>query len=145
MANFNAEEYRRASHEKFNAASHAAQGGHYVVAHYLAGVAVECMLRAFRFQIDRNWDAGHDLTKLLKGSGVLGKVSGSRGGRLQEAFNSLAIRWSVSHRYAPTDRLEKYLFRAKLEIGPKETRLRRDTQTMLQCAQIIIEECENVY
>ena len=38
---------------------------------YTAGLAVECLLRAFRWKKDKSFEGRHDLEDLLKASGLL--------------------------------------------------------------------------
>lgn len=129
MAAYNKHEYRRAGHEKFRAASAAHVAGHYAVSHYLAGVAVECMLRAFRFAIDPSWDKRHDLLALMKRSGVLGRLPAADQPSVRDAIGEIARRWAIHHRYAPEDRLAASLQR----ILPIQGRsfLLRNSETMI--------------
>src|SRR5262245_11595824 len=46
-------------------------GASYALAIYVGGVAVECMLRAFKGRRDRVFDERHDLLNLLRSSGML--------------------------------------------------------------------------
>lgn len=140
MASFNKNEYRRASHQKFNAASDADRYGHFAVAHYLAGVSVECMLRAYRWSIDPSWDEKHDLVQLMKKSGVLVRIPARRIDLVSISLNEIARRWSVSHRYAPSDRLEAHL---RIVLGRSDRRILRDnSQDMIGFAQAILQECD---
>ena len=140
MATYNKFEYRRASHEKFNAAVCAESGGHYAVSHYLAGVSVECMLRAYRWAIDPSSDVKHDLRKLMKNSGVLEKLPAKHQSIVRDALIEIARRWTISHRYAPADRLETYL---KVILARSGKRLLRDNSNeMIGFAQLVLTECD---
>ncbi len=141
MASYNKHEYRRASHEKFGAASDAFLSGHYAVSHYLAGVSVECMLRAFRWAIDPRFDAKHDLKELTKKSGVLIRLPAAKQAGVRDALNAMAVRWSVSHRYAPEDRLETYL-KLILPNEGKSKILKTNANDMLEWNQLILTECD---
>lgn len=145
MGAYNSGEYRRASHEKFNAAQDAHALGHYVVSHYLCGVAVECMLRAFRWRIDPSWDSKHNLRELSKKCGVYQRLQKKDPQAFARALNEVVRRWRVSHRYSPSDRLLEDLTRLKIETGKNDRILRNNSNVMLECTQIILKECEDVY
>jgi hypothetical protein len=140
VAKYNKHEYRRASHQKFNAAANAHRAGHYTVSHYLSGVAVECMLRAYRWHIDPSWDAGHDLISLMKKSNVLSYLRAGEQARVRDNLNEMARRWSVSHRYAPDDRLEAYLGLKLKRTGSLV--LLENSAEMNAMAQEILTECD---
>jgi len=137
---YNKYEYRRASHEKFHAAVDAHQNGHYAVSHYLAGVAIECMLRAYRWAIDPSWHERHDLRELMRASGVLQRLSPVKQGVVRDCLNEVALRWSVSHRYVPQDRLKAYLVRILLLQSSRV--LQDNSEYMLALADRIIVECD---
>lgn len=70
---FTAEHYYRASHERMSQAHHLYRegDGFYALAMYTAGVAVECLLRAYLLKRNRQFESRHDLLLLFKESGVL--------------------------------------------------------------------------
>src|SRR5437764_8634443 len=70
---FTADHYFRASVERMRQAQHLyRQGkGHYALAMYVAGLAVECVLRAYMVKRKREFESRHDLLLLLKESGIL--------------------------------------------------------------------------
>jgi HEPN domain-containing protein len=69
---FRAEEYFRAGTERMRQARliHSA-GESYALAMYCAGLAVECILRAFRWEKDQSFEGRHDLDNLLRTSRLL--------------------------------------------------------------------------
>lgn len=140
MSKYNKFEYRRASHEKFKAANSAFDAGHYAVAHYLSVVAVECMLRAYRWAKDPSFDGKHDIKELMKQSGVIGFLDEDSRDRVSDALNEVARRWTVSHRYAPADRLEDYLMKA---VGMRGNRiLIENAEIIMSHTQMILAECD---
>ena len=68
--NLTADDYRWASLERIRAAEQLHGDAMYSSAIYFAGVAVECILRAYRVRIDPAFDSRHDLADLLKASGL---------------------------------------------------------------------------
>lgn len=70
---FDDQAYYRASVERMRQArSIHVSGESYSLAMYCGGLAVECMLRAFRWSKDRSFEGRHDLEDLLKASDLLG-------------------------------------------------------------------------
>ncbi|GDX41205.1 hypothetical protein LBMAG21_14970 [Armatimonadota bacterium] len=56
--NWNAEAYFKASQEHLNEAwslFYSDTGNHNLYAHYWAGIAIECMLRAYQLQDSKEW------------------------------------------------------------------------------------------
>ena len=68
--NLTADDYRWAALDRIRAAEVLHAAGKYGSAIYLAGVAVESMLRAYRVRVDPEFDARHDLRQLLTASGL---------------------------------------------------------------------------
>lgn len=69
---FRADEYFRAGAERMRQARMIHQaGGSYALAMYCAGLAVECILRAFRWTKDASFEGRHDLGDLLASSKLL--------------------------------------------------------------------------
>src|SRR5262245_62663869 len=70
---FTAEHYFLASVERMSQAQHLyRQGeGYYALAMYAAGLAVECLLRAYIVKRKREFESRHDLLLLFKESGIL--------------------------------------------------------------------------
>lgn len=69
---FRGEEYYRAGIERMRQARilhHA--GASYALAMYCGGLAVECILRAFRWDKDTSFEGRHDLEDLLRSSKLL--------------------------------------------------------------------------
>ncbi len=123
MRPFKPEHYYRAALERMRQAQFLyRQGDSYALAMYVAGVAAEAMLRAFKGLGDKSFDEKHDLQKLLKGSRLLNitaeelsKTDLSSGDihryqrEIQEAINGIDLLWSNDYRYASEDRLRSYL------------------------------------
>jgi hypothetical protein len=104
----NAEEYRLAAHERYRAAVNAGLAGDNVAAHYLAGVAVECMLRAYRCRLSRRFSSRHQLYDLATESRFLDLIP-RRKLELRGVFDEINLRWRNDHRYYPAKKLRNYL------------------------------------
>src|SRR5262245_23049053 len=69
---FTGEEYYRAAIERVRQAREIHDSGQsYALAMYCGGLAVECIVRAFRWQKDPSFEGRHDLDDLFKASGLL--------------------------------------------------------------------------
>src|SRR5438876_8046796 len=104
---FRAEQYYRASLERMTQARRIYQdGAAFSLAIYCGGLAVESLLRAFRWTEDTSFEGRHDLSDLLKASRLLWiddeymrrknaseeAIHGS-GVRLRAAMNEVVILW----------------------------------------------------
>lgn len=105
----NAEDYRLAAGERYNAAVNALKVGDYATAHYLAGVAVECMLRAYLRRKTPVFESKHELGDLARKSGFLSLVPQSKLGPTG-VFNEMNLRWRSNHRYYTDKKLRKHLY-----------------------------------
>lgn len=84
------------------------------MAHYVAGLAVECILRAYRYRIDPAFTARHDLRALYAESRFGERLAPEDAQRILAALAEVITRWSNSHRYRSEAALREYLRRAGL-------------------------------
>ena len=94
------ESYRDAAADRLNESHVAYTNGHYVLAVYLAGVAVECVFRASAQKAGVGFDSKHDLPKWLKAS-QFAEVANERQARaVASHVVELWRRWKNKYRYA---------------------------------------------
>ena len=67
---FRPEHYLEAAYERIDAARKLRNERHYPEAIYFAGIAVECLLLAYRIRENPEFESRHDLRKLLKETGM---------------------------------------------------------------------------
>lgn len=140
--------YYEAARERMTQAEAALKRREYGIAMWFAGVAVESMLRAYRTRINPAFDSRHDLSELLKQSGILAAIeSDSRAnGRAeigvtndQQVFraeiNSVNRRWHNNYRYASTGRLKAHLKAAGLSQGIKGDFLKENARELVEVAR----------
>src|ERR1035438_940747 len=96
-----AETYREAAGEMASLARDLHSREQYAVAHYLAGLAVECVLRAYRVRRDPQFDSRHDIIELVKEAKFYDFVPDESQAKVTEAVHTVARRWSNDHRYRP--------------------------------------------
>lgn len=146
----NAEEYRGAAYERYEAAVSAFSGKQYSMAHYLAGIAVECMLRAYQNRRDKQFSSKHNLYNLARESRFLDLLPPERAD-LRGIFEEMSLRWHNDHRYYPERKLRSYLhdtgfsMLAHYRVGAGERStirgdlLKQNASRMIDLASLIVE------
>lgn len=123
----------------------------YALPMYCSGLAVECLLRAFRWKADKSFEGRHDLNDLLKASGIL-RVNDEymrRKGKDEEeilrasrefraAVNEIVILWHNNLRFASEMRLKAHLTELNRVQGIKGDPLRKNALDLIDAAQLII-------
>ena len=98
------------------------EGASFALAIYVGGVAVECLLRAFKGRRDPVFDERHDLLRLLAASGMLhvdrnklrekqwtdAKIDDHLK-TLRVAVNEIVKLWANDYRFASEERLRSHL------------------------------------
>lgn len=106
---FDAQDYREAAGERFVKATNAQGRGDYLAAHLAAGLAVECMFRAYLVRVAPDFDARHDLSALS--DAYLRRMPAKRIGHLRASINDMAILWRNNHRYCSGAKLRSHFNR----------------------------------
>lgn len=133
--------YVEAAGECVTAAGHLHAEGDFVQAHYLAGVAVECLLRAYRARRDPHFESRHDLRRLLKEARFYDFVSSERAPDVAAAMEVLLLRWSNDHRYRSQSELHAWLRRQMTHVSSDVARvLERSSKDAVNAAHMIVTE-----
>jgi hypothetical protein len=98
------------------------EGASFALAIYVGGVAVECLLRAFKGRRDPTFDEKHDLLRLFAASGMLHvdhdklKAKGWSEARIEDHWRTLQLAgnevfrlWANNYRFASEVRLRSHL------------------------------------
>ncbi|MBM3957739.1 MAG: HEPN domain-containing protein [Gemmatimonadetes bacterium] len=101
--------YRRAAEERAAEAVGLHGEGRYALAHYVAGLAVECMLRAYRVRVDPQFDSRHDLRELCRAARFYQFLPTEDAPRVSAALAVVADRWRNDHRYRDERELRHWL------------------------------------
>lgn len=151
---FTGDHYFRAGLERMHQAHHLhRQGtGYFALAMYTAGLAVECLLRAFMVSRKREFESRHDLLLLFKESGILNidREKLQRKGltdrqiddhqiSLRTSVNDVFLLWRNNYRFASEDRLLAYLKKLKLYQRSKGNLLKAKSADLLRAAQRFID------
>ena len=120
---------------------------------YVAGVAVECMLRAYKLLKDPTFDEKHDLRRLFKASGMLQVDPDALGAKglnkndLEDYFREMQALVTELHairandfRFASEDRMRSHLKAMKLDRGVKGDFLKARALTLQNTAQKFIDK-----
>jgi len=135
---FSAESYRSAALEHLASARVLHDEQRYFLAHYLSGVAVECMLRAYLRRTTSEFDARHDLYQLARQARFFDIVPDSLHVEFGAKFSLINLRWSSNHRYATEAQLYAHLTSLKADFNKKGNRFEINSRTVLNLAHDIV-------
>ena len=111
----------------------------YVDAIYLAGVATECILRAFARNKAKEFDGRHDLRQLLKSAELLERFVGAKQRvAISASLGEVWARWKNNYRYIGEDRLRVELKRLSLDRGLKGDVLKENARVALENATTVV-------
>jgi hypothetical protein len=152
LMQFRAEEYFQASLERMRQAVIIYRDGKsFALAMYCGGLAVECLLRAFRWSKDPAFEGRHDLSDLLKSSGLL-RVDEEYLQRrrasedtireaslaIRSAMNEIISLWHNNLRFASEASLRAYLKRIGRLQGSKGNALKKNAKDLIGAAQSVV-------
>jgi HEPN domain-containing protein len=151
---FRAEEYYQAALERMEQAFRIYKGGtDYALAMYCGGLAVECLLRAFRWTKDATFEGRHDLDELLRASKLLEiddaymrRAGASEeeirksGVKLRAAMNEVVRLWHNNLRFASEASLKAFLKRAHRDRRIKGDPLKKNALDLLQAAKTVVDQ-----
>ena len=135
-----ADTYRRAALERAHEAYELHEREAYGLAHYVAGLAVECMLRAYRVRDDPQFDARHDLKQLCKAASFYQFIpeDDETQVKMSAAVNEVARRWRNNHRYRDDLELRHWLKDAGLDQGVKGDLLKASSRQIVNAALEVV-------
>ncbi|MFM7129812.1 MAG: hypothetical protein ACKO0V_10690 [bacterium] len=118
---------------------------------YCAGLAVESMLRAFRWSEDTSFEGRHDLAELLKASQILRiddeymKEIGATENEITQSYlairsamNQVVVLWHNNLRFASEETTLAFLKKQGKIKGLKGNALKQNATELLEAAQLII-------
>ena len=149
---FTADQYYRVSLERMKQSHRLYQDGEsYSLSMYCGGLAVESLLRGFRWTEDTSFEGRHDLSDLLKASrllqiddeymrrkGASESAIQDSGIALREAMNEVIILWHNNLRFASESSLKAFLHKSGRLRGVKRDPLKKNTLGLLSAAQTVI-------
>ncbi len=149
---FRDKDYYQASLERLRQAELLyAKDDAYALAMYCGGLAVECLLRAFRWKQDKHFEGRHDLDNLLKASGILrvGEEHMRNLGKDEEdvrkssvefrgAMNDIVTLWHNNYRFASEERLKAHLTKIRRVQRTKGNPLKKNAADLINAAQLVV-------
>jgi hypothetical protein len=137
-----AEVYLAAAKDTAVTAQFLHDSAHHAAAHYLAGVAVECLLRAYRVREDPEFDARHDVKELCRQSRFYTFVRADHAADVSEAVHVVWSRRQNDHRYRSQESLVSWLKGKRLKPADagREAALRRSSERLIDAMHAIVQE-----
>jgi HEPN domain-containing protein len=136
--NFRPEHYLEAAREKVASAFNLYTDSSYVDSLYLAGVAVECLLRAYHLRKTDKFDDRHDLIDLMKQSSIADFIPIEMNREFGASLTAVWRRWKNNYRYACESRLSSELRNMGLYVGIKGNPLKENVRITLSAAKKLI-------
>jgi hypothetical protein len=149
---FRAEQYYQASLERMTQARKVYHDGNaFALAMYCGGLAVESLLRAFRWTHDPTFEGRHDLSDLLKASRLFkfdddymqrrgrsdDQINESRR-KLRGAMNEVIALWHNNLRFASEASATAYLRQIGRVQGVKGDPLKKNALDLIEAAQSVV-------
>lgn len=149
---FGPKEYYHAGIERMADAHRIFRDGRsFALSMYCAGLAVECVLRAFRWSDDPSFEARHDLAALLKASRLLiideeylrrkkksEEEIQAATRRLRAEMNEVGILWHNNLRFASEASLRAFLRRIGRTRRVKGDPLKKNAGDLVAAAQFVV-------
>jgi hypothetical protein len=133
-SDISADVYVVASEEHATAAFRLLVDRQYVLAHYVAGLAVECIVRAYRTRRSHQFDERHDLYELARAARFFDLFPPDRVEALTASFGVVAGQWVNTHRFRSEASLRKFLAERRLFAGLKGDLLYGRTRIIVNAA-----------
>jgi hypothetical protein len=151
---FPPEHYFQTATQRMRQAQHLYdEGSSFALAIYVGGVAVECLLRAFKGRRDPTFDDKHDLLRLFVASGILRADPAKLRAKqwtdaqidehlraLQVAVNQIYRLWANNYRFASEERLRSHLKQVTGYRRIKGDYLKEQTRHFLNSAQTFVDK-----
>jgi HEPN domain-containing protein len=133
-----AADYVDAAQERLSNAKRLYEASQYSFALYAAGVAVECLLRAFIVRLVPILEEAHNLPMLLDASKIGLIVTPTENEQIYQAVGVLARRWKNDLRYTSNNRLRRRLKKLKLDRGIRGDFLKENCRIAIDMAATIL-------
>ena len=134
--------YRAAAKEHLSRAQDQFDNGEYFLSHYLAGLAVECHLRAYVRRKTKIFDSRHDLQWLAKESGFYNIVPENMTSHFSTIFATVNIRWRSNYRYYSNRQFLDYMNGIQAEFNAPGDRWKNLARRLLNGAYEVIGQGE---
>jgi len=106
----------------------------FAAAIYFAGVAVECLLRAYILRRDPAFEARHDLYDMFKRSELVDFVRPGERQAVDAWLGTVWARWRNNYRYVSDDRLRTEFKALKHDRGIQGDHLKENSRLVVEAA-----------
>ena len=114
---FTGEAYYEAALEHVDTSRELLNLQRYALANYTAGVAVECIFRAYSYRYDKIFDCRHDLRAWYDAARFDNIVPELKRSEISAALSVVTTHWANSQRYCSVRSLRAYFKLAQLDRG----------------------------
>jgi hypothetical protein len=135
---FAAETYRDAAIEHLTVANDLYGLDRFVLANYVAGLGVECILRAYRHMLDPEFDSRHALGRLYNLAKFDDVVPAGKEEVVGAALGDVINLWSNDHRFLSEAALRKRWSKRKLYEGIKGDFVKEQVRRLVNSANQIV-------
>lgn len=132
------ESYRESALAQIEVAQSLIAQRQYPLANYLAGLSVECMLRAYGSRTDTSFDARHDLRRWYEKSSLEEAVSEGQRQSISTALSIVASHWNNSQRYYSVEIYRAEIKQALLDRGIKGDPVKEITRRTVNASLEIV-------
>lgn len=137
--NFTAQSYREAALEHLSQAQFLhSDARRYSLTHYIAGVAIECMLRAHGLRADDEFTGRHDLIQLALRANFFDLGRGAKRPEYIAEVTEANLRWRSNHRYFTQGQLRSHLNDVGVDQRIRGDKLKYNSQRMYNLAEEIV-------
>lgn len=135
---FRAEHYLDTARERVFSAVRLYELSRYSAAIYFAGVAVECLLRAYILRRTKEFESRHDLTDLMRKSSIADFIPPQQNREFGVYLTTVWRRWKNNYRYASIARLSSEFRDIGLFSGIKGDPLKENARITIPATEKII-------
>lgn len=133
-----AETYRDAAIQHATVARELYDLSRFAESNYIAGLAVECMLRGYRVMNDPEFDSRHDLGQLFRLARFGDVIPSNDVVRATAALEQVVALWSNDHRFLDDAALRKRWVRRRLYEGLKGDFLKERVRQLVNASGTIV-------
>lgn len=130
--------YYTAARERIKEAQFLHENRYYTLSMYISGLAVECMLRAFRLLKDPSFDERHDLWLLWKNTDLANINSAFYDAKIYAALDVVKDLWQNDYRFRSEAELRSHLKKIGKHRGIKGDFLKFNSKRLSDLAAEII-------
>ena len=112
--------------------------GYYVLSHYVSGLAVECLFRAYYYKIERQFVERHDLYEWARRSRFLDTVSERNTEVVGAALFEVATRWNNNLRYCSEASLRVFLKKAGKDRGIRGDFIKESSRRIVNASIVLV-------